>query len=281
MVEARRAATIVISAHHPPSGNRHSTAFSERVGRQFGRHASGYDAQARLQRGVAWRLAHGFDRQKPRLPRGPMADLGAGSGSLSRALISHGDSITGRPLQQLDICPELLALGPAAPAHRLRWDLNRGLPAGLGSAALLASNFALQWLESPTIQLTHWCDHLAPGGWLLLGVPTAGSYPQWRQAAAVAGVPCTALELPTANELIAVVRGGGLELLHCQQLRFTHRHYGGLKTLRHLRGLGAGCSRGAPLSPMQMRRLLACWPDSSHLTWEVLVLVGRRASCDW
>jgi malonyl-CoA O-methyltransferase len=210
-----------------------------------------------------------------------MADLGAGSGSLSRALMCHQDSLSPHPLLQLDICPELLELGPAAPAHRQRWDLNRGLPAGVGSAALLASNFALQWLEAPTVQLAHWCDHLAPGGWLLLGVPTSGSYPQWRQAAQRARVPCSALELPVAAELIAVVRARGLELSHCQRLHFTRHQQGGLQTLRHLRGLGAGCGRRSPLSPIQMRRLLACWPDSTPLTWEVLTLVGRRPPCDW
>lgn len=281
MVGTSDAPGSVITAPHWNAAGRTASTFPQRVRRDFGRHAAHYDDQARLQRSVAWRLAHLFSRQQPRLPRGPMADLGAGSGSLSRALMTVDRAAPPGPLLQVDLCPELLGLGPPGPAHRLEWDLNGGLPARLHQAALLASSFALQWLDEPATQLAHWCDHLAPGGWLLLGVPTDGSYPQWRQAASLAGVPCTALDLPAADELIAVVRHRGVELLHGQRLQFTRCRQGGLKTLRHLRSLGAGCSRRDPLSPIQMRRLLACWPESTPLTWEVLVLLGRRSPCDW
>lgn len=281
MAGAGDAHPAVIRAPRPGAGSRSGSMFTDRVRREFGRHAAQYDSQARLQRGVAWRLAHRFASHRPRLPPGPLADLGAGSGSLSRALIHHDPRLARSPLLQLDLCPELLELGPTAPAHRLRWDLNRGLPGRLGPAALLASNFALQWLDAPTTQLGHWCDQLAPGGWLLLGVPTAGSFPQWRRAATQAGVPCTALALPAAGELIAAACGRGVELLHCRRLRFTHPHQGGLTTLRHLRHLGAGCNRQGSLTPAQLRRLLACWPEATPLTWEVLVLVGRRPPCAW
>ena len=60
-------------------------AFTDRVRQQFGRRATSYESQARLQKGVAWRLAR-LVRQLP-LPQGPIADLGAGSGLLSRALL--------------------------------------------------------------------------------------------------------------------------------------------------------------------------------------------------
>ncbi|MEA5443868.1 methyltransferase domain-containing protein, partial [Cyanobium gracile] len=154
------------------------------VRHRFGRGAAGYEAQALVQRAVACRLGR-LCRDLP-LPAGPRADLGAGSGLLSRALPAHG-------LLQLDLCPELLQRNPQQP--QLLWDLNDGLPSVLHGAALLASGFALQWLDDPAGQLGRWCRALAPGGWLVLAVPTAGSFPQWHRAAAAAGVPCTALEL--------------------------------------------------------------------------------------
>lgn len=283
MVVASDVPRTVTSAPSRSPRRQSGSAFPERVRREFGRHAASYDDQAQMQRGVAWRLAHhcGSHQPGPHLPRGPRADLGAGSGNLTRALMGQVAGFTAVPVLQLDICPELLALGPTPPSHRVRWDLNRGLPARLNQAALLASNFALQWLEAPTAHLCHWCSHLAPGGWLLLGVPTSGSYPQWRQAARVADVPCTALELPSATALIATVKNQGLELLHCRTIHFTRGHQGGRNTLRHLRLLGAGCSRSDHLTTTEIRRLLACWPDSTPLTWEVLVLVGRRPRCAW
>jgi malonyl-CoA O-methyltransferase len=251
----------------PPTDSR--SALSDRVRRQFGRGAAGYEAQALLQRAVACRLGR-LCRDLP-LPAGPRADLGAGSGQLSRALAQRG-------LLQLDHCPELLARTPLVP--RLVWDLNNGLPLALQGAALLASGFALQWLDDPADQLGHWCRSLAPGGWLVLAAPTAGSFPQWHRAAAAAGVACTALELPAADHLLRAAAAAGLHPHHSRVLRFSRPHQGGLAALRHLQRLGAAASRRPPLTAGELRRLLAHWPQETSLTWEVLVLVGHRDNPD-
>ena len=256
-------------------------SFGERVRQSFGRRAAHYDRHARLQQATAWRLGRWCRRLS--LPPGPSADLGAGSGLLSRALLLH-PQLRDQPPLQLDQCAALLARNPliqpaepgGAAASSLIWDLNGGLPGELQGAALLASSFALQWLDHPARQLRCWCSSLAPGGWLLLAVPTAGSFPQWHQAAARAGVPCTALCLPRAEPLCQAVREAGLRLHRTQRLRFSRPHQGGLETLRHLRQLGASASRQAPLTAGQLRRLLGHWPQDSPLTWEVLLLLARR-----
>jgi malonyl-CoA O-methyltransferase len=253
--------------------------FSERVRLQFGRRAGFYEGQARLQQAVATRLGR-LCRDLP-LPEGPCADLGAGSGLLSRALMAQHRGLASRPPLQLDLCPQLLERNPLP--RRLLWDLNAGLPAELDGAALLASGFSLQWLDQPAAELARWCQSLRPGGWLVLALPTAGSFPQWRKAAGAAGVPCTALGLPAAKTLITCVREGGLELRHQRLLRFSRPRQGGLTTLRHLRRLGAAASRTPPLAVGEVRRLLRHWPAHTPLTWEMLVLVGERTGqrCDW
>ena len=321
-----------------------ASSFAEQVRERFGRRAADYERHARLQQATAWRLAHHC--RALALPEGPCADLGAGSGLLSRALIQHHPQLIHRAPLQLDQCPELLArnplsrcdpgqpdphrpdlhpdgadktpcgnsaggAGPAASGNArgrvqrslsgagdpgcaggdpllcapgnsalgggsLIWDLNAGLPASLQGAALLASSFALQWLDHPARELRRWCRHLAPGGALVLAVPTNGSFPQWHLAAARSGIPCTALCLPEASELIDTARQSGLQILRCQRLRFSRPGQGGLETLRHLRQLGASASRRAPLSAGQLRRLLQHWPAASPLTWEVLLLIARR-----
>ena len=248
-------------------------AFSGRVRQGFSRGAASYETQARLQQGVAWRLGR-LCRDLP-LPAGPCADLGAGSGLLSRALLAQRPSLP-QPPQQLDLCPELLARNPFAGPATTPWDLNRGLPSPLQDASLLLSSFALQWLEDPAAQLAHWAGRLAPGGWLALAVPLAGSFHTWRTAARAASVPCTALPLPEADGLIEAAIRAGLNLRHTQRLRFSRAPRDGLASLRLLRALGATASRQPPLDPDQLRRLLAHWP-AAPLRWEVLVLVGRRA----
>jgi malonyl-CoA O-methyltransferase len=246
--------------------------FSARVSSRFGRHAAGYACHARLQQGVAWRLAH-LCAPLP-LATGPRADLGAGSGLVGQALRAQGSR---QPLLQLDICPELLAHNPLASAGgQLGWDLNRGLPEQLGQASLLLSSFALQWLDNPPAQVQHWCEQLRPGGWLGLAVPTSASFPQWHQAAADAGVPCTALRLPDAESLLAAASRGGLMAHYSRQLRFSRDYGSGLGFLQQLQGLGASASRASRLSAAQLRRLLHSWPADGCVSWEVLVLLGQR-----
>lgn len=246
----------------------------------FAAQAHAYERHACLQRAIAWRLAR-HCRDLP-LPPGPVADLGAGSGLLAQALSQQTQSGQGcgwlaqRGLLQLDLCPELLARNPAAQSWGARlWDLEQGLPAELCGAALLCSSFALQWLSRPAAQLEHWCGRLAPGGWLVLAVPTAASFPQWRRATARAGVPFTGLELPVAAELEAVARCE-LVVRRLQRLRFSRHHGGGRRFLDQLRALGAGTSPHPPLSTPQLRRLLQHWPPDEPVTWELLLLIGQK-----
>ena len=273
---------MALSPTHAP------VPFSQQVQEAFGRHVTAYEPQARLQRGMAWRLAgharhHGWGQK---LPQGPCADLGSGTGLVGRALKSWQVHLPG-PLLQLDLCREALARNESSPS--LPWDLNQGLPPPLNGAALLISSFALQWLDAPAEALTLWGEHLASGGWMLLAVPTAGSFPQWRQAAREAGVPCSALALPPAPALLHAAAQGGLVPVRSQILTFSPQPPAGsppspLAALRALQAIGAGTSREpAPLSPGAWRRLLGAWPPGGQLSWEVLLLLARKGGppCSW
>jgi malonyl-CoA O-methyltransferase len=259
-------------------------SMAQRVRLAFTRRARHYDAAASLQRAVAWRLArHCRDLA---LPPGPRADLGAGTGLLSKALEQQRPGCT---LLRLDACEALLKQGarqdrtgvaePLVSVPQRLWDLNDGLPEGLGGAALLVSSFALHWLDDPAASLGQWCDALAPGGWLGLTVPTAGSFPQWRQAAAAAGVPCTALALPELPRLLAVA-APRLELRLCAPLRYSRSGPSGRTLLRPMGAVGAGTTDAAPLGVGEWRKLEAHWPQDhlghKHLSWEVLLLIGRQ-----
>jgi malonyl-CoA O-methyltransferase len=259
-----------------------SQIFSQHVRHRFGRQADHYNGHAKLQRAIAWRLAR-HCLSLP-IPPGPWADLGAGSGLVGQALREQAQVLqevsaqANPPLLQVDFCPELLACNPIAKGQgALLWDLNGGLPSELQQPALLTSSFALQWLDDPIQQLELWCSALRPRGWLALAVPTAGSFPQWHQAAAAAQVPFTGLALPSAQGLIAAARHH-LQVHTCQPLRFTQPCANGLSFLRDVRQLGASASRQKPLHPSQLRRLLQHWPTGGTLGWEVLLLVGQRPS---
>ncbi len=250
--------------------------FSDSVERCFRTSAAAYERGATLQAAVAQRL--GFLSQAllaADLPPGPRADLGAGTGLLASSIEAR---IGGPPLLRLDACEALLSQEAPnkTPPPRLRWDLNQGLPQDLQAATLLASSFALQWLEQPTAQLEHWCHALSPGGGLLLAVPCEGSFALWHQSAKQADVPCTALPLPRAGELIHQAERS-LELLHCRQLRFSRANPGTLAFLQQIKRIGAHASRAPRLQPSQLRRLIRHWPGPEQaIVWHVLVLVGRK-----
>jgi malonyl-CoA O-methyltransferase len=250
--------------------------FSDSVERCFRGSAAAYERGATLQAAVAQRLgrlSEALLAAPP--PAGPRADLGAGTGLLASAIEAR---IGGPPLLRVDACEALLnqETPRQAPAPRLRWDLNQGLPQELQAAALLASSFALQWLEQPAAQLGHWCKALRPGGALLLAVPCDGSFALWHQSAAQAAVPCTALPLPKAAELIHQAEQS-LELLHCRQLRFSRANPGARAFLQQIKGIGAHASRAPRLQPGQLRRLIHHWPGPEQaIVWHVLVLVGRK-----
>jgi len=110
----------------------------------------------------------------------------------------------------------------------------------------------------------------------VLALPTAGSFPQWRQAARASAVPCSALALPEATELLAVTAAEGLALRQGNVRRFSRRQQPPLESLRALHRLGASASRCGALGPGQWRRLLRHWPIGAGLTWEVLLLVAQQ-----
>jgi malonyl-CoA O-methyltransferase len=244
--------------------------FSDQVRARFGRGAPAYAGGSKLQQAVAWRLVRAI--QPLPIPEGPCADLGAGSGAVSRAAAQLRPELLRRAPLQLDLSAALLARNPLS-SSQLLWNLNRGLPAQLEQAALLTSSFALQWLEDPPGQLHQWCRSLRPGGVLALALPTDGSFSQWRQAAAGSGVPCTALPLPAADTLITTA-SRQLRLLQGRRLWFS-RAARGLTLLREMRAIGADATPCSALSGPQLRRLLRHWPEGPT-TWEVLLLVGIR-----
>ncbi len=248
--------------------------FSAQVERCFSRGASAYPRSATLQAAVATRLAQLARPLATALPSGPRADLGAGSGLLSRALETQ---LTDAPLLRLDACAALLEQEqpPQRGLQRL-WDLNQGLPRELEGAALLASSFALQWLEQPTLQLSRWCKALRPGGALVLAVPCSGSFQIWHHTAERAGVPCSALPLPDPTTLLETA-AAPLALHHHQLLRFSRPNRGARAFLHQIKTIGAQASPAARLQPGQLRQLIRHWPGPEHaIVWHVLVLVGQK-----
>ena len=250
-----------------------STSWTDQVLSGFGQAATRYDNLAILQRSVAERLA-GLCSRTP-IPRGLWVDLGSGTGLLADALEARHP---GQPVLRIDGCAEMLKLHPRQAATALV-DLNKGLPEWSADPMLLASSFTLHWLPTPDEVLRHWFDRLGPDGWLALTVPISGSFPQWRLAAEIAQVPCTALPFPEARALIQKLPATAVQ--NKIILKLSQRADHPIRLLKPISAIGAGSTPAPSLNPAAWRRLCRAWPrpsdrDTVTLTWHVLLLLLKR-----
>ena len=218
-----------------------SVIATEDVLKQFSNAADRYNHAARLQEGMAWRLAGHCRHLK--IPRGLWVDLGSGTGRLADALeVTH----PGQSVLRVDGSAAMLQQQQPS-AKTLQWDLSRGLPPWPQQPQLLSSSFALHWLPNPVQSLRTWIQTLQPGSWLVLAVPIEGSFPQWHAAATAAGEPCTALPLPVGKELMAVIPPGMVQ--RQQLLPFSQTADSPASLLKPMIEIGAGSTTANRLPP--------------------------------
>jgi malonyl-CoA O-methyltransferase len=245
----------------------------EDVLKEFSGAADRYNRAARLQEGMAWRLA-GLCRHLP-IPRGLWVDLGSGTGRLADALeVTH----PGQSVLRVDGSAAMLQQQQAS-ATTLQWDLSRGLPPWPQQPQLLSSSFALHWLPNPVQSLRAWIQSLPPGSWLVLAVPVEGSFPQWHAAAAAAGEHCTALPLPVGKDLTATIPPEMVQ--RHQLLQFSQTASSPASLLKPMIEIGAGSTTANRLAPGAWRRIFKAWPKANipnrfALSWRIQLLILSR-----
>ena len=184
----------------------------------------------------------------------------------------------GKVVERIDGSPSMLARS-SRPDHTQLWDLNQPLEGWDDPPTLIASSFCLHWLSDPGTRLQHWYECLAPGGWLIVALPIEGCFPQWHAAARQAAVPCSALQFPTSEALLASLPKQRIR--QQQELSFSEQASHITDLLRPMQTIGAGTSTRSALNVKQWRRLIAHWPERSsegqvRLTWLIQLLVIER-----
>jgi len=249
-----------------------------------------YEAHAEAQREAATRL---LDHPYPlgeELAPGPVLELGCGTGFLSRELLRRFPArefhLTDLSPAMLEQCREALERslapspwqtqsGPEEPRPSLtfrRLDATSVEEEG-PRWALIAGSFVAQWFPEPAETLLRWSRCLLPGGRLRVSLPTGGSFPEWRGAAARAGVPYRGHPLPDGAELIQALREGGGRVRY-EWSWVSDLHPSPLALLKHLRRLGAAPRTLPPVGAGEIRRLLRFWDGggATQATYEVLTL---------
>ncbi len=235
--------------------------------------ASTYKQHASLQRTMAWKLAK--QCRDTNIPNGMWVDLGAGTGLLADAIEAFYPN---QQVLRLDGSNAMLNQRRHSSQSQV-WDLNVGLPQWPNKPSLLASSFALHWLNNPKQRLEEWFMALAPGGWLAIAVPIKGSFPQWHNAARIAGVTCNAFPLPSKSELLDAIPTQCIEYQQLEQITQASNEV--ISLLKPMRDIGAHTSPKPAMGITYWRNLQKAWPRSrknglAELTWSIQLLMIQR-----
>ncbi len=175
----------------------------QRIARRFGARAESYEEHARLQAACAARLAD-FIRDTGGLPQGQVAEIGCGTGLLTR-LLAPQLSDGARPWLATDIAPAMLerCRERLAGTPNLSFALMDGQRAAFATPpAAIVSNLTAQWFDDPADGLAHLARQTPL---LAFAVPVAGSFAEWEAAFRDLGRCSGLLHLPEPDALLAAL----------------------------------------------------------------------------
>lgn len=207
------------------------TAFNQRVAARFAAAASHYDEQALAQKQSAQQLIAG------QVLHGQVLDIGCGTGWLTQHIANHH---VVEQVFALDIALPMLQ-SPAL-QHELimpvQADATR-LPFKKSSFDAVVSNFALQWLESPTLFAQELQRVLAPNGQFCLAIPVDGTLKELNQAwLAVDNAPHSN-QFFSVQTWLTALQQAGLHINSYQQNTF-YQYFDSTKALlKSLKAIGA------------------------------------------
>jgi malonyl-CoA O-methyltransferase len=236
-----------------------------RVARRFDAAAATYAAVTPIQRQAAQALADRIAGSG--VAHGArVAEFGCGLGYLPQALAARWQ-------------PGLWVATDIAPAMAAACALPRGGVAAVMDAArpalgpgfdLVCSSLTLQWLDDPAAALAAWRALVRPGGRLAVATLAQGSFRQWRDALAGAGVSEPKPVFPSLQTL----RGWFAPGARIETLTLTEPHTSALAFARAAKASGIDAAFGRALDAGVMRRALKAFEaGGAAITYEIVLAV--------
>ncbi|MFH5831879.1 methyltransferase domain-containing protein [Halalkalibaculum sp. DA3122] len=247
----------------------------------FGKAAPYYDNHAEVQRGIADRLIASLRPWIDILPRGPILEVGCGTGFVTEGLI---ELLPNRRLEVTDISPEMVAICKQKfgdhDAATFRTLDAENLDVEPKTYAMTVSGFVAQWFEHPAITLGRFLEATKPGGLLLGSFPGHESFPEWKEACRDLGLPYTGNELPDTEELLVKLSGGPVQVDYFEDT-VVQRFESAAHFFRHLKKMGAGTQQqGRHLSPREMKMLVTHWDNKTsgniEVSYHVVFIAVKR-----
>lgn len=242
---------------------------------RFGARATQYERHASVQELTAQSLARRIAALPlPSRPR--IAEIGCGTGLLTRALAAH---IGEADWTLTDIAPAMLAQARLRPPPgevrylALDGEHPEALPGGYD---LICSSLAVQWFDDLDAGLERLAALLAPGGRLAIATLAEDTFVEWRRAHAALGCEAATRRYPPAHRVGATLRG----MTGCVA-RAPHReqHRNGLAFLRGLKDIGAThpAPGHVPLTAAQLRAVLNRFDqEDKHVTYDIAYGIWQR-----
>ncbi len=171
---------------------------SQNICRNFSRKVDSYDQAAEVQARAAKQLAK---RLSPKLPPGPILEIGCGTGLLSQHLAQLYPE---REIHFTDLSPAMVEatqqrLGKRASSYF--YCLNGEELQQKAQFSGIFSSFTLQWFTDLKKGLKGMQQALLPGGHLGLALQGEGSYREWRSACKSLGLPFAGNPLPSLDQI--------------------------------------------------------------------------------
>ena len=255
------------------------------IAREFGEAAEQYHQEAKIQSKVAEGLISSLLPWRDLLPKGPILEVGCGTGFLTKKLIKHFPEkefvITDISPGMLNFCKkELDKEGLLSDnIHFKVLDANI-FQADESEYGMVISNFAPQWFNDTALVLEELSKAILPGGLLLCSFPGNHTFEQWYEHCLKLGLPYTANSMPDVEEVVVKLSMGPLQIDYYENDLFDE--FGSaLSFFRHLKKIGASKNlKGNSLSPKQFKLLLKHWDENSEdkikVKWHVVYLAAKK-----
>ncbi len=245
---------------------------TETIKKNFNNAAINYSHYSLIQKYFSKRIVH--QMKKLKIPKGDWYDLGSGTGFLADQI---EEEFSNKNVARIDFSREMLLKNKPS-SKKLLWDLNKDLPLSNERISLFVSNFCLHWLEEPQLKLKHWFNKLIPGGYLIVGVPTNKSFPEWKFTCEKKNIEYSGINFLKTKELTNIFLNN--EIITVDNVNYKEEFDNVFSLFRNIVKMGAQYTPRKRKTVKELRLMQNYWPRNKDkkatLTWEVSILIFKK-----
>ncbi len=237
----------------------------QNISDNFGKAAPYYDDHAEVQKEIAERLIASLQPWTEILPKGPILEVGCGTGFVTEGLIKL---FPNRDMEITDISPRMVEV--CREKYGSKSNISFGtldaeqLDVDPETYAMTVNGFVAQWFDHPAITMGRLLEATKPGGLLLGSFPGSESFPEWKEACRELGLPYTGNELPDTEELLIKLSSGPVQVDYYEDT-VSQQFESSADFFCHLKKVGAGTQqKGRSLSPRELKMLIKHWDEKSE-----------------